>query len=585
MEAGVPVQGTAAEKPDDELRSALARGYERIPAWADVLDRINLFPVADGDTGRNLVVSLAPLRDTSASAEAIVGRLLLSARGNSGNIAVGFVTGLLRAPRDLGMGVRFARGAERARQSVAAPQPGTMIGVLDAVAQAMAAGVRADNVDAVLGDLVRVVKRTTEQLDVLRDARVVDSGALGMLVFFDGFLHSLAGASSDGAIADDFGTLADFRRDPSSGGGLHGCCLDAVLRIDRDRGVDRGALDRIGRDVVSMRDGDILKVHVHVDDLGAAKGSLERLGEVLRWSWDDFAEQSSRAPAPLPRGWVHVMTDGAASVSRQDAEELGVTLLDSYLTIGEISVPESRILPEDEYSAIRRNVRVTTSQASTFERHQHYERITSHYENVLYLCVGSVYTGNHDVASAWTAQHPLGKRMAVIDSGAASGRLAVAVWATARLARSGGPREAVEAFARTAIAQAEEYIFPEKLEYLARGGRMSKTSAFFADMIHVAPVISPLPDGARKVAMVRKSEDKVAFACDRIAYAIAPAGNRGLVLLEHTDNREWVEGHLAARVRDRFPDAECHVRPLSATTGAHTGPGTWAVAVLPAFGT
>jgi hypothetical protein len=279
------------------------------------------------------------------------------------------------------------------------------------------------------------------------------------------------------------------------------------------------------------------------------------------------------------------MTDGAAAVSRHDAEELGVTLLDSYLNIGEISVPESRILPEDEYSAIRRNVRVTTSQASTFERHQHYERIASHYENVLYLCVGSAYTGNHDVASAWTTQHPLGKRMTVIDSGAASGRLAVAVWATARLARSGHPRAAVEAFARTAIGRAEEYIFPEKLEYLARGGRMSKTGALFADMIHLAPVISPLPDGARKVAMVRKSEDKVGFACDRIAHAIAPAGNRGLVLLEHTDNRAWVEGHLATRVRDRFPDAECLVRPLSATTGAHTGPGTWAAAILPTFGT
>jgi len=573
----VPGQPTAAEGPDAGMRVALAKGYERLPAWADVLDRINLFPVADGDTGRNLVVSLAPLRDTSAPTEVLAKRLLLSARGNSGNIAVGFVTGLLRTSPDLGLADRFAHGARLARQAVADPQPGTMIDVLDAAARA----VGTDDANRVVDDLVRVVKATTDRLDVLKQARVVDSGALGMLAFFDGMLHAITGNSSARSLADDFGKLADFTRDPSTAAGLHGCCLDAVLRLPKQVPLDRGALDRIGSEVVSMRDGDMLKVHMHVDDVDGARAALQRLGEVLRWSWDDFADQQRPAPAAAASGCVHVMTDGAASVSRNDAEALGVTLLDNYLNVGEISVPESRISPDDEYSAIRRNVRVSTSQASTFERHQHYERIAGHYQNVLYLCVGSVYTGNHDVASAWTAEHPLGGRMVVVDSGAASGRLAVVVWATARRARSGEARSAVEAFARGALARAKEYIFPEKLEYLARGGRMSNAGAFFADLLHVAPVISPLPDGARKVAMVRKPEDRLGFACDRLDKALAPTGGAGLVLLQYTDNRGWVEEHVAPCVRERFPRAECHVRPLSATTGAHTGPGTWAVAVLP----
>lgn len=87
---------TAAMK---DLRAALAGGYEAIVAWAEVLDRINVFPVPDGDTGRNLVLSLAPLRDLAASDQVLGERLLLAARGNSGNIACAFEQRAQRFPR------------------------------------------------------------------------------------------------------------------------------------------------------------------------------------------------------------------------------------------------------------------------------------------------------------------------------------------------------------------------------------------------------------------------------------------------------------------------------------------------------
>ena len=76
---------------------ALIAGVERVTAWADLLDDINVFPVADGDTGRNLVVSLSPLRRIALGREKIIRELLLSARGNSGNIAARFFSGFLMA--------------------------------------------------------------------------------------------------------------------------------------------------------------------------------------------------------------------------------------------------------------------------------------------------------------------------------------------------------------------------------------------------------------------------------------------------------------------------------------------------------
>ncbi len=171
--------------------------------------------------------------------------------------------------------------------------------------------------------------------------------------------------------------------------------------------------------------------------------------------------------------------------------------------------------------------------------------------------------------------------MTVLDSGTASGRLAVVVRATALRARGGTGGSELVAFAAAALPRAEEYIFPERLEYLARGGRLSKTSAWFGDAFGLAPVVSPMPDGARKVAMLRKPEDRVVFACEQAARVFAAGSRRGYVLAQYTDNRAWVEGSLLPRLRQAAPAAEIVAGPLSLTTGAHTGPGTWAVAMLP----
>jgi len=360
-----------------------------------------------------------------------------------------------------------------------------------------------------------------------------------------------------------------------------GFCVDAILRIPAGHRLSDQALSSVGSDVVVLREGDVWKVHLHAHDAEKARVALGGLGEVVGWSWDDLGEQMSASPAVANEGDVHIVTDGAASLSRREAEALGVTLLDSHVDFGDRSLPETRLDPDDVYRAMRLGVRVTTAQASTYERRMHYERLAAQFHSVLYLCVGSVFTGNYAVASAWRASHPSGERMTVLDSGAASGRLAVVVRTVALAARGGTELGTLATLATSALRRAEEYIFPERLEYLARGGRLSKTSAWFGDAIGLAPVVSPLPDGARKVAMLRKSEDRVAFACERAARAFSAGSRRGYVLAEYTDNRAWVEGILLPRLRQAAPQAELAIGPLSLTTGAHTGPGTWAVAMLP----
>ena len=74
----------------NDIHNSFATGYACLSAWADLLDRINVFPVADADTGTNLRISLAPLRDPADFRSTIEKRLAFCAAGNSGNIAAAF---------------------------------------------------------------------------------------------------------------------------------------------------------------------------------------------------------------------------------------------------------------------------------------------------------------------------------------------------------------------------------------------------------------------------------------------------------------------------------------------------------------
>ncbi len=568
-------------------RKALAAGYERMVSWARLLDRINVFPVADGDTGRNLVISLAPLRREDLTGQRLTRALLMAARGNSGNIAARFMEGLLAGGA---LNMRVSRGLDLARTAVAEPMPGTMLTLMEALVQGLEEASGGVN-EAATGDLVwrmvRAVKGTTGQLPELEQAGVVDAGALGLLLLLDGFLWAVTGAPERALDMEEaFPEMMDFvPGEALAAGAEHGFCVDAVLRAADLDEQGLSALAAMGESAVVLRHGDLVKVHLHTDDRDDLRARLERLGSVVQWRWDDLQEQASRYGSPRPDQAVHLVTDAAGSFTREQADELGVTLLDSYVNLGDdVSVPETYLEPQDLYAAMRRDVEVSTSQASVHERHQHYQRCLALHPRSLYLCVGSAFTGNHQVASDWRRDNDPDGKLAIIDSEAASGKLGICALATARYARQAGSADEVEAFAFSALKRAEEFIYIDQLKYLAAGGRLSRGSAFFGDLLRIKPIVSPTGEGAKKVGKARNFDEQLAHALAQLDQGLSPGGAGALIMLEHTDNAALLADTVLPRVRERFSDAEIWLQPVSLTSGVHMGPGTWAVAFLPAEG-
>jgi uncharacterized protein len=409
---------------------------------------------------------------------------------------------------------------------------------------------------------------------------VVDSGALGMFIFFEGFFKSLIGQRNQfrpiTAIFRGMLEIAPSFQVPME----NGYCVDTIIQFDDDAEDKIDRLRRQGESVVVIPHSDYFKVHLHTDDRQAAKAQFESLGNILEWADDNIGTQTRDFKQPHRRHAIHIMTDAAGSITRQDSRELGITLLDSYIIAGDRSLPETLFSPAQLYQTMRAGIKVSTSQASEFERHQYYQRVLNQYPRVLYLCFGSVFTGNFAVAREWKRKNDPDDRLTVIDSSAASGRLAIMVIATVRYATQTDNPEDVIKFAQRSVVRCREYVFLDRLKYLAAGGRLSKPGAFFGDMLHVKPIISPMAEGAKKVGAVKNQADQLKFALEKLEEAFTK-DSAPLIMLEYTDNRSWVDERVRKEIQTRYPSSEIILQPLSLTSGAHMGPGTWAIAFLP----
>jgi DegV family protein with EDD domain len=568
---------------DLDLQSAFATGYERLSAWADLLDTINVYPVADADTGSNLMISLAPLHRMASSTDSIVQKLLVSALGNSGNIASGFFTGFVAENPLKDMYQATKTGRDRAWRALADPKPGTMLTVFDELlnqVEHLSLDQLAATYPALIERLENAVHSTSETLPTLRAAGVVDAGALGIFLFMEGFFGHLAGRTDvfrpiTETFRQKLQLSSDFVSDRQKG-----YCVDTVIQVGVDFDSSPDELSKYGENVVVLRKDDRVKIHLHTEQREGVRKQIEDLGRVVQWSEQDMGLQARKRPHAAKPQAIHIVTDAAGSITREDAVRLGITLLDSYIIVGDKSLPETLYSPAELYALMRKGVKVSTAQASVFERHQRYESILSRFGLALYLCVGSVYTGNYETVSAWKAQNDRTNRLTVIDTGLASGRLGIAALATARYGAWTDQAEKVVRFAEAAVRNSKEYIFLDRLQYLVAGGRLSKTKGFFGDMLHLKPIITPTPEGAVKAGTARNQSEQIEFAMEKLEMDLGQDAE-SIIMLEYSDNCQWVEDNVLDRIKGRYPTSEVIFQPLSLTSGAHMGPGTWGLAFLP----
>ncbi len=279
------------------LRRAMARYLEALEAHRAELDSLNVFPVPDGDTGTNLVLTQRAVEraltavetDAAASTGTVCGAIaraaLLGARGNSGVILAQVLGALATTVSEGGDGGSFAealrRASEEAYGAVSEPAEGTALTVLRDAAEAAVIGASggrdaAEQSDAALAQALATLARTPDMVPALARANVVDAGGLGIALLLD----ALRAAIRDAGLTVSVGPLG-----PVGARGLEAPATDQRFEVQfvleaPDRAIPalRDELRGIGDSLVVAGGGGLSSVHIHTNDPDAALRAGRRRG-------------------------------------------------------------------------------------------------------------------------------------------------------------------------------------------------------------------------------------------------------------------------------------------------------------------
>ena len=322
-----------------ELRRAFREAFDRLEEYRDTVNALNVFPVPDGDTGTNMSLTLrsgierCPDDDGLTAGEVakeLAQGTFFGARGNSGVILSQFFKGFGDAlqgretcsPSDLARALDMAR--EAAYGAVGNPREGTMLTVIRRAAEvAREARESSDFVTVLEASFLAscvALKNTPEQLPVLKEAGVVDSGGLGVVVILGGVVEGLAPERSqalkaEAGLEDIIGESMASLGDSSSlqeSGFVHqsleadwGYCTEFIISGE---GLSpqqvRQYFEEHARSTVVVGDPEHVRVHIHADDPGPAISYGVALGTVSNVKIESMDDQNVEwaaghsAPAP-----------------------------------------------------------------------------------------------------------------------------------------------------------------------------------------------------------------------------------------------------------------------------------------------
>jgi DegV family protein with EDD domain len=580
------------------LRRSLLAAADWVAAGRDELNRLNVFPVPDGDTGTNMCLTLRAVAqalrglDGDAAAlslprvtEAMAQASVRGARGNSGmmlsQFLLGFQEGLgtrLRArAADLARAIRT--GFDRLHASLDEPVEGTILTVArDAADEAGLAQAEPD-LRVFMARLVRraedALARTPELLATLKAAGVVDAGAKGFVRFLEGVKRLI----EDGQVAEG----AVDRLTPNA-------AAQAEVAADRDyrfctelmvRGASlppaaevRRALREFGGSIVVLETGDLLKAHVHTDtpervfEAGAVWGTVEYTKA------DDMRAQHQALQARRPIAFV---SDTACDLPDELVVQYDIGLVPTQLIVDERAYRDRLELSSSEFfERLRAGLDATTSQPTPQAFADGYADAARGADHVIAVVVSRALSGTCANAES-AARRFNGGRVTVVNSRSASLGEGMLVLRGIELAAAGWAPETIARELERVRSQSGGFFTVDNFDRLVRSGRVSRGRAWLGTKLNLKPVMVVTRDGAiEPAARVRGAAAARRRTLELLDRALASHPRELRLGVVHGDIPEFAEA-LRVEVVARYRPKQCLVSPITPVIAAHAGVGAWGV--------
>ncbi len=565
------------------------------------LNRINVFPVPDGDTGSNLASTVRSVlerikkkRNYQLSMDEIADAAIDGARGNSGVIFAQFLHGFREETNklqnvnlhDFAVGVKGS--VQYVYNSISNPVEGTMITVikdwadflyLNRHSKRRFSEVFIDSIDIARKSL----KETPDKLEVLKKAKVVDAGGKGFVVFLEGIkelfrgmdLRKIFKLTKDIEVIEAIPEHVDEEL-------KYKYCTEAMLlgnRINHDR--LRDIMNGFGDSIVVAGSEKKTRLHIHTDNPAELFFKLRDEGALLGQKVDNMKLQTEVAHHRKYN--IALVTDTTCDLPEKYFEKYQIHQVPINLIIGESEyLDKITITPDQIYSILDSSVDLPRSSQPSIRNFENtYSFLAAHYDSVISVHISNELSGTFSVAekAAEKISSESGKKISVINSRHLSGSLGVIVLRIAEAIKNGRSHNEIVKNSRKWIEKTEIFVSVKTLKYMVRGGRVSPMKGFIARLFNLTPIVSIDKEG--KSSLIGKSFGQKRNMQKVINHLRSILNGRKIhhSIILHAANKpgaEWFYEEVR-KMTGRNPSGIVNISPI---IGVNAGLGAVAIAVM-----
>ena len=585
------------------LHRALIAGIQEVISRQDYLNRINVFPVPDRDTGTNMALTLNTIiEETSDHVDSHIGKMLDSvadaalngARGNSGAILAQFFQGLSEGAANMekmeAADFVFAvqKAADLAHSALSEPKEGTILTVISAFADALQKEVKKSDVEFVtllepsIQFADQAVKETSNQLPEMRKAKVVDAGAQG----FVDLLHGIYDYICNGQIRGFYDNLVAPVVDEVDEhiheflDTTYRYCTECLIKGDDiDQDTLRKELEDHGNCLIVAGSKRKTKIHMHCNEPAVLFHICRQYGQVVGEKADDMLRQQKTINQNKAK--IAILTDSGADIPDELMEKYDIHVVPIMINFGNESfIDKVSMGPKQFYHELRVNpTHPTTSQPSFGDFNRAYQFINTHYESIIAIHLPKKVSGTLN-GSATAAKRIYNHPVSIVDSMNATAAQGMVVTYAAEAAQAGMRHNQILRLIQAIIPKTALYAAIPDLSYTVRGGRVSASKKRFADMMRLTPLIGINPvDGGVKTQGMLPGRKNIPQKLFNFIQKKLKSDKQYRLVITHCDvenDAKLIESQILKHVKNL---ESVHIVDCCSALGVHTGPGAIGIAV------
>lgn len=585
----------------NDLIGWFSYGAKEVGLQKKHLNEINVFPIADGDTGTNLVTTLTAMVELPPRKDAFGGMMtaiseagMAHARGNSGIIFTSYINGLAMessAYDEIGK-KEFSQAAFKAvdylYEAIENPVKGTMITVISDWAEFLFVNhekyLGFDDFLAAAYKIAREsLEKTTHQMEILRKHNLVDAGAQGFVNFLKGinrfFLKEQVASSSDAVINQP----VHFDGEEP---GEKQFCTEFFIKLKQAAFASaaivadiKNDLSALGGSVIVFSQGNKVKIHVHTDQPEAVVQRLLRYGTIIEQKIEDMHFQRNIKINQCAR--IAIVTDSIADLPEPFKREHQIHTLSLGLMFGENPYFDKQTIKLNQLDALINDASEypTSSQPEPQRVANLLAELAESYDSILFIAVSEQLSGTFKTVSREAKKlQDLGKKITVIDSCLNSGAQGLLVKRAAELVARHKTHDEIVTALKEAIPKTKIYVCLDTLDYAVRGGRVSNTIGRIGKMVGLRPIMTLDEKGAGATFSAALSKEGITRKILKLVQkTMATKGIDGYSIV-HAENLELALEYQKKLVKIVGKEPE-FIAEISSIIAINSGIGTVAVCI------